>query len=466
MNKVLQVIQENYVTIIILAIAVTGVLFFVSCKGKKAIKEPVISKVNNPEWSKDANIYEVNIRQFTPEGTFKAFEDHLPRLKDMGIDILWLMPVHPIGEKNRKGSLGSYYSVKDYLDVNPDFGTMEDFKSVVNKAHELGMYVILDWVANHTAWDNKLIEDHPEWYSVDSAGNMVSPYDWTDVADLSFDNEALRDYMKNALVFWVKEANIDGYRCDVAEMVPTDFWNSVRPELEKIKPVFMLAEAEKPEHQIEAFDMSYGWEMHHIMNKIAKGEYNANDLENVLIKSDTLFPGNSYRMYFTSNHDENSWNGTEYERMGDGVKAFAALIFVVPGMPMIYSGQEAGLDKRLLFFEKDTISWDNLEMQEYYRALINIKKRNPALWNGKYGGSWERISTINDEAVFAIFREKEDNKVLGIFNLSDTMQTINLKGKNYTGDYVDMLSGEPASVSKNLEFNLQPWEFFIFANNK
>ncbi|MDZ7741384.1 MAG: alpha-amylase family glycosyl hydrolase [Bacteroidota bacterium] len=327
-----------------------------------------------PEWSRDDVIYEVNIRQYTPEGTFKAFEEHLPRLKEMGVDILWLMPVHPIGEKNRKGSLGSYYSVKDYLAVNPEFGTKEDFRSLVGKAHELGMYVILDWVANHTAWDNVWVEEHPAWYVKDSSGNFISPFDWTDVIKLDYDNAGMRRAMKDALLYWVKEENIDGYRCDVAGEVPIDFWNEASAELYAVKPVFMLAEAELPEHHEKAFNMSYAWEMHHVMNEVAKGNENANKIQEVLDKNMARFPQGAYRMYFTSNHDENSWNGTVYERMGDAAETFAALTYVLPGMPLIYSGQEAGLDKRLLFFEKDSISWDEMKLLDFYTRLNEIKE--------------------------------------------------------------------------------------------
>lgn len=267
-----------------------------SCQNKDKKNTVDTEGVTHTEWSKNAIIYEVNVRQFTPEGTFIEFEKHLPRLKEMGVDILWLMPINPIGKKNRKGSLGSYYSVKDYKAVNPEFGNMDDLKNLVKKAHDLGMYVILDWVANHTAWDNKMIVDHPEWYTKDSAGNFVSPFDWTDVVDLNYENKALRDYMTGALKFWVEEADIDGYRCDVAGMVPVEFWDRARAELDKIKTVFMLAEAEEVKHHKNAFDMSYAWEFHHIMNEIAKGNKNANDAAEYFIKNDSVYPEDAYRM--------------------------------------------------------------------------------------------------------------------------------------------------------------------------
>lgn len=461
MKKSVKFISDSFK---LAALFVLAIFLIASCKNQPAetkTKENMKSSVIHPDWSKNANIYEVNIRQYTPEGTFKELEKHLPRLKQMGVDILWLMPVHPVGEKNRKGTLGSYYSVKDYKDVNPEFGTMEDFKSLVDKAHELGMYVIIDWVANHSAWDNQMIIDHPEWYTKDSLGNFVSPYDWTDVADLNYENPELRKYMTNALKFWIEESDIDGYRCDVAGMVPCDFWDSVRYELDKIKPVFMLAEAEEPIHHKNAFDMSYGWNLHHIMNEIANGNKNANDIESYFKKNNLSYPQNAYRMYFTSNHDENSWNGTVYERMGDAAETFAALCATVPGTPLIYSGQEAALNKRLEFFEKDTIDWKNYELADFYTTLLKLKKNNKALWNGKQGGNMIRVRTSNDKAVFAFVRTRDNDKVFAIFNLTDQEQIINLKCKDFIGDYTDVFTGQKTSFAKGEKVNLEPWEFII-----
>ncbi len=437
-------------------------MFLFSCQNIDKKSTEKTDGFTHVEWSKDAVIYEVNVRQFTPEGTFDAFEEHLPRLKEMGIDILWLMPIHPIGEKNRKGGLGSYYSVKDYKAVNPEFGNMNDFVKLVDKAHELGMYVILDWVANHTAWDNKMIKDHPEWYTKDSLGNFISPFDWSDVVDLNFENEALQDYMIGALKFWIEEANIDGYRCDVAGMVPVEFWDKARAELDKIKPVFMLAEAEEVKHHKNAFDMSYGWEFHHIMNEIAKGNKNANDAGNYFIKNDTVYPEDAYRMYFTSNHDENSWNGTEFERMGDAAETFAVFSFIIPGMPLIYSGQETALNKRLAFFEKDTIIWGEIELEMFYKNLIQIKKKNKALWNGTSGGKLIRINSSDNENVFAFVREKEENKIFAIFNFSAEIKDINLKGDKFIGEYLDVFSGEETRFSVNEIFVIESWAYSVF----
>jgi glycosidase len=343
---------------LLLMFPVMFMIFLSSCASPK--KEAPVSQapqsfVVHPEWSRNATIYEVNIRQFTLEGTFNAFSEQIPRLKKMGIDILWLMPVAPIGEKNRKGSLGSYYSVRDYKAINPEFGTLDDFKKVVEKAHQEGMKVIIDWVANHTSWDNPWITEHPDWYTKDSLGNMISPYDWTDVVQLDYTKKDVWNGMVDVLKYWIRETDIDGYRCDVAWKVPVEFWDFARTELDKVKPVFMLAEAEIPQYHTRAFDMTYAWELHHLLNSIAQGKKNVRSLDSLLIRQDTLFPADAYRMLFTSNHDENSHKGTEFERMGEGSICMAVLTATLPGMPLLYSGQESAFNKRLRFYDKDTI---------------------------------------------------------------------------------------------------------------
>lgn len=444
------------------------VLFFVlaACSGpQKKVpvqKEPPQSSVVHPEWSRYATIYEVNIRQFTPEGTFQAFTAHIPRLKKMGVDILWLMPIHPIGEKNRKGTLGSYYSVRDYKGINPEFGTMDDFKQLVGKAHAEGMKVIIDWVANHTSWDHPWIEDHPEFYTKDSLGRIVSPFDWSDVADLNFDAPGLQDAMTDALKYWVKEADIDGYRCDVAGMVPVEFWDKARAELDMIKPVFMLAEAEEPQHHIRAFNMSYGWELHHILNDIANGKKNANAIEEFYAKNDTLFPRDAYRMLFTSNHDENSWRGTEFERMGPASVCMAVLTATLPGMPLVYSGQESAFNERLRFFDKDTIDWKDYRLEPFYRKLFGLKHAYQPLWNGNWGGKMQRIGTTADSSVFVFMREKEGDRVMVLTNLSPEVREFSLKGKTFAGDYKEWFSEEIAKFRKGEIVRLKPWEYIIY----
>lgn len=424
------------------------------------------SGISHPDWSRNAVIYEVNIRQYTPEGTFNAFEPHLPRLRQLGVDILWLMPVHPIGELNRKGSLGSYYSVKDYKAINPEFGTMEDLKSLVREAHEMGFHVILDWVANHTAWDHPWMQEHPEWYTRDSLGKVVSPFDWTDVAALDFDDKALWDEMVDAMRYWVVEADIDGYRCDVAGMVPTEFWNLARKELDRIKPVFMLAEAEVVEHHAAAFDMSYAWELHHIFNELAQGNKNANDLEEYFLRQDSVFPASAYRMTFITNHDENSWNGTVEERLGPAGPVMAVLSYTLPGMPLIYSGQEVGLNKRLAFFEKDEIDWQaGSATAAFYSELNGLKKNTQALWNGIYGGRMERVTTTHPEKVFAFTRTGADGLcVLVLANLSNEPVRVVPEGDLNLVGYTDLFTGEELYFGKERSLELSPWDYRVYVH--
>jgi glycosidase len=415
------------------------------------------------EWTKDAVIYEVNIRQYTEEGTIEAFMPHMERLKEMGVDILWVMPIHPVGEKNRKGSLGSYYSVKDYKAVNPEFGTFEDFTAMVMKAHNLGMKVMLDWVANHTAWDHVWAYTNPEYYTKTEEGEFFSPYDWSDVIELDYDNREMRDSMIDALAFWVREAKIDGYRCDVAGLVPTDFWDEARAALEQIKPVFMLAEDEdNPDLLRYAFDMNYAWKVHHLMNRIVKKEASPADLISHFHWNDSLFGHQHYRMNFITNHDENSWNGTVFERLGDGVEAFAVFSFMIPGMPLIYSGQEAGLDKRLRFFEKDTINWSNIRYQEFYTRLIGFKKSHSALHNGRFGAPMEILPTQVPDQLFAFVRKNHEGTIVSVFNFSDKPATGTILNRHdLHGDYTELFSGERVALDQGIQLSFPAWGYKV-----
>ena len=412
------------------------------------------------EWAESSIIYEVNIRQYTPEGTFNAFVEHIPRLKELGVDILWIMPIHPIGEKNRKGSLGSYYAVKDYKAVNPAFGTMEDFQSLVEQAHLHDMKVLIDWVANHTAWDNIWIEQHLDWYAKDSTGNMYFPADWSDVVQLDYSVEALHDGMIDALKFWVEEANIDGFRCDVAGMVPVEFWEKARIALDDIKPVFMLAEDEHTYELMEnAFDMNYAWHMHHIMNEIAKGEDDVNDLVEYFERYDTVFPKATIRMNFITNHDENSWNGTISERMGEGSNTFAVMSYTIPGMPLIYTGQEAGLAHRLEFFEKDEVDWSDESLYPFYKSLAGLKKENDIFWNGTAGGDMEILDSGHDK-VFAFKRYNTTNEAFVILNLSGEEATIAIP-EGMAGAYKEYFAGETQVFNAGEPMTLAPWAYKV-----
>lgn len=418
--------------------------------------------ISAPEWSFNKTIYEVNIRQYSQEGTFKALENDLPRLKDLGVGILWLMPIHPIGEVNRKGTLGSYYSVKDYYDVNPEFGTKEDFRSLVQTAHAMGFYVILDWVANHTAWDNPVAMSNPEFFEKNEAGEFIPPRgtDWDDVIQLDYNNDATWDYMIDALKYWVEEFNIDGYRCDVADMVPTPFWNRARAELDQIKPVFMLAEAENPEHHFHAFDMSYSWRMHHLFNKVAQGDESPSVIFDYISEDRSRFPSGAFRMNFTSNHDENSWNGTVFERMGDAVEVFAVLSGTMEGMPLIYNGQEAGMSKRLEFFEKDPIDWADHRLFHIYSKLNWLKATNEALFNGSKGGEMHMIDSDN-EFLFAFYREMNNQKVITILNLGPENITIQMEHPTLSGTYTNLFTNEVEELAGSVQINLSGWDYKV-----
>lgn len=429
--------------------------------------------VSHPDWTESAVLYEVNIRQYTPEGTLYAFQQHLPRLQSLGVDVLWLMPVFPVGEMHRKAGqdkliheiedpkerekiMGSYYSTKDYFSVNPDMGTLDDLKALVEEAHKLGMRVILDIATNHTAWDHPWVSEHPQYYTRVKTGEtpwnpdwmaqhpefyesimslgMTYPIDpgetdWWDTADLNYENEDLRKEMKNVLKYWVEVADIDGYRCDMAGMVPCDFWNNIRTSLDSIKPVFMLAEDEENYCLMEhAFNSNYRWELHHLMNSVAQGDKSAEDIRKYFLKEDSIFDPAIYRMNFITNHDENAWKGPEIERMGDATEVFAMLTFTLPGIPLLYSGQEIGLDRRLTFFTKDEIVWKESKWEGFYRKLISLQKENEALWNGNYGGEMNMFETTALKNVLAFSRLKGENEVFVFANLGN--ETVSLPAPN------------------------------------
>lgn len=426
-------------------------------------------EVKNPEWVKNATIYELNIRQFSEEGTFKAVEKQLPRLKKMGIDIIWLMPVQPIGKINRKGTLGSYYSVKDYLDVNPEFGSKKDFQNLVNAIHKQGMYVILDWVANHSSWDNELVKKHPEWYIKSREGKFQStPWrDYDDIIDFDYSQPGLRQYMTDALKFWVKEYGIDGYRCDVASFMPLEFWENARKELDEIKPVFMLAEAEDKELHRKSFDATYNWTLWNYLHEIAMGKKNAENLAGGYIAEHvSIFPKEGIRMNFIDNHDKNSWEGNQYKNFGDALKPAIVFTAMMDGMPLVYSGQEAGLNRSLQFFEKDPIVWKKHEFEEIYTKLFSLKHKNQALWNGKWGGEMVRIKNDKMNEVIAFVREKNGEKVISIFNLSAKNVDVNLDTSFDTGTYTNLFTEEKETLSKNTHLQMKPWEYLVLHQSK
>jgi len=421
------------------------------------------------DWSNNRVIYEVNVRQYTNSGTFSEFETHLDRLKDLGVGILWFMPVHPIGFVNRLGTLGSYYSVKDYYDINPEFGNLDDFKALVDSVHAEGMYVLMDWVGNHTSWDNSLTITHPEWYITDDDGNFVPPpgTNWTDVIQLDYSEPGLRAYMIDAMKFWINEADVDGFRCDAISFMPLDFWITAIAELKSLKPeILMLAEDDGTEYQSAGFDMTFAWGYHGfgqgILNNIIAGTSTANALNSYVIQESNNYLSSHYRMYFTSNHDENSWFGTVFEQFGDAAEIFAVLTSTFRSMPLIYSGEEAGLDHRLLFFDKDEIVWQQHPFADIYKSLFNLKKVNKALWNGDDGAEPQRINTNNQPAIYAFVREKDNSKVLGIFNLTGSEQTFTLFGSLYSGNYKNVFASDSIYFSENTVVTLPGWGYEVY----
>ncbi|HEY0956490.1 MAG TPA: alpha-amylase family glycosyl hydrolase [Roseateles sp.] len=412
--------------------------------------------VQHPDWARNATIYQINTRQFTPEGTFKAAEAQLPRLQQLGVKILWLMPIHPIGDKHRKGSLGSPYAVKDYLAVNPEFGTLTEFKQFVVAAHQLGLKVILDWVGNHTAWDNLLVNRHPDWYDRDEHGGFrPTPwYDWDDIIDLDYSKPQLRRYMTNAMLYWVRDVGVDGYRVDAAGLSPLDFWEQVAKELRAVKPVFLLAEWESRDLHARAFDATYAWTWWDAMKLIAEGRADATSLYPYYAWNRKFYPREAYRMLYTTNHDKNAWEGTEQEIFGAATQAATVLSFISEGMPMVYNGQEAGLAKRLAFFERDPIVWRNDAPEgALLKRLIALKKRHKALWNGADGAVMEPVANSAPKQVFSFVR----GNVLGVFNLSAKPVEVRLKGDRHVGRFTDFNDGAALTLQDGSALSLPAW---------
>jgi len=420
-------------------------------------------KDTHPAWSYQSTIYEVNLRQYSSDGNFKAFERSLPRLKDMGVDILWFMPINPIGVKGRKSKttdLGSYYAVKDYYAVNPEYGTMDDWRDLVKKAQGMGFKVILDWVPNHSSPDNPWIHDHPDFYEKDSLGNPRIPYDWSDTRQLNYKNPELRDSMMAAMEFWINQTHIDGFRCDVAWHVPDDFWKEAISRFRKIKPLFMLAEGDQPNLNVDGFDATYAWSVMNIAYGINSGKTTVFQLDSVIRYNDSIFPKNSFRMYFTTNHDENSFNGTEFEKFGSGYKTFAVWAFTMgKSIPLIYSGQEEPNQKRLKFFIKDTIQWSKYQLASFYKTLTTLRRSTPAL---SADASFIKLKTGADESVFAYLREKDGHKLLVILNFSGQSRQFKIADDQINGHGVNVFEGKEQNLNQNQVFYLKPWDWQVF----
>lgn len=465
----------------LLSLVLGASAIFAGCSHKATAPESASAQgAAHAPWSANAVIYEVNTRQYTDSGTFSEFARHIPRLAELGVDILWFMPIHPISELNRKGGLGSYYAVADYKGVNPEFGDLDDFRAVVDSAHAAGMKVIIDWVPNHTGCDNPWVTEHPEYYRLNDDGQMYGPFDWTDVYQLDYSKPELRLAMIDAMQYWIREAGIDGFRCDVAGMVPVDFWNAARDSIQSAageRPVFMLAEATEPELTEHAFDMAYNWPMKDLFSEIAatSGQYTfakegeqprtfpvktAAAIDSLINLQSTQYPADAFLMNMTSNHDLNSWEGTEFERLGIYAPAFAALTYVLPGMPLIYTGQETAMDRALEFFVKDTPpQWEPRHpVFDFYKKLNALRHSRPELASGVAGGS---VETWSDGGMFAIRRQKGDSATCAVVNFGTDTVAVELPDFMPAGT-MDVFTGEPASIMTSFA----PGQFQVLTSNK
>jgi alpha-amylase len=417
------------------------------------------------DWVRDTNIYEVNLRQYTSEGTFVAFSKNLPRLKDMGVEVLWFMPITPISQDKRLGSLGSYYACSDYQATNPEFGSLDDFKLLVKLAHSFGFKVIIDWVANHTGWDHRWTREHPEFYKRDSNGHFYDSNGWEDVIDLNYDSRDLRQAMVSAMAFWIKEADIDGFRCDMAMLVTIDFWKEARMVLDAIKKLFWLAECEDIPY-LEVFDALYAWKFLHKMEAFCKAAIGIPGLDDTLEEYDRNFPPTALNLFFTSNHDENSHNGTEYERLGDAAKVFSVLCCTWNGLPLIYSGQEMPNYKRLRFFDKDPIQWTGqYELHDFYKTLLNLRKKNPALAAGNSAVSSFRLQGSLGQSIFGLLRRNGACEILVMLNLSPNLSSFDLTDPQLKGVFKNSFTQQTLDVEFQKTIDLESWGFRVFEKN-
>lgn len=416
------------------------------------------------EWIRDAVIYEVYLRSFSKEGSMKALERRIPELKEMGVTVIWLMPIHPVGKLHRKGTLGSPYAVQDYYAINPEFGTLEDFRSLIRTIHRHGLKIIIDLVANHTAWDSRLMNEHPDWFTRDESGKVIAPNDdWTDVADLDYSRQELWTYMIEMMNYWVRDIGIDGYRCDVSELVPTEFWNRARKELDSIKPVMMLSEGTLPEHHVEAFDLTYAWNFYDLLSNVISGSGSVGMFEELLERESYKFPKGSLRLRFNTNHDKNAWEAPAVEKFTPaGAKASAVLMFTFPGVPLIYNGEEVGNSKRLGLFEKIDIDWTkNRDFRDLYSDLARLRKTHAALRHGEY----KPLKNSDGEKVISFLRQSGSEKRLVVVNLSNRSReaTISLGGRA-NAKLNDLLAGRSVDVADGvISLTLRPFDFYVLA---
>lgn len=411
-------------------------------------------------WIVQGNIYEVNVRQYTPEGTFNAFAKHLDRLKGMGVQTLWFMPLSPISKVDRKGTLGSYYAVADYTAVNPEYGTLSDWKRLVNLIHTKGMKVLIDWVPNHTGGDNRWLTEHPDFFIKDSTGKAAVAQDWSDTRQLDYGNPVMQDSMIAAMRFWLVNTKIDGFRCDVAWNVPGTFWKRCIGELKKIKNVFMLAEGDNAYLPENGFDAVYPWKMFHAMTQVASGERTALTLDSVWEDMKKMYPANTIQLYFTSNHDENSWNKADYGVFPGAVHAPFAVFSqtMARSVPLVYSGQEEPVLRPIAFFEKDPIRFGKFMRAAFYRKLLTLRMKNPALAEN---ATFRKVDAGNNSALYAFVRERAGNKVLVILNLSAAEQEIMIKDRSLHGNPYNVFMGAKEKLSGKA-WKIEPWGYVVY----
>ena len=431
------------------------------------LNDPVLEKTT-ASWQDTCVLYEVNVRQFSEEGTFKAFEKHLDRLQDMGINTLWFMPIHPISETERKGTLGSYYAVDDYTAVNPEFGTMEDFQHLVDKAHKMGFKVIIDWVANHTGWDHEWITAHPDWYDRDENGEITFSYDWSDIAELNYDNYEMRAEMIKAMQFWIEEVGIDGFRCDHAIGVPASFWNAAVYKLKSVNSdIMMLAEVSAAQSLTKyAFDSCYNDNLYGQSLMIKGGVATATIQQGMELSSH--YVEGSFPMNYLDNHDKNSYEDSIVGRFGDTYEPLLALSFLAPGYPLIYTSNEQGYDHEIEFFEKDAVKWDEEpKYAEFIAELSALKTENPAIASSNRDLEFLEVS---DTHAFAFSRTSGADKVIYVANLftesiEDVAVTLPFENAkcvlSYDGETFDFEDKDMSAKDFDGK-SFKPYEFYIF----
>jgi cyclomaltodextrinase len=371
------------------------------------------------DWVRDGVVYEIYPRQFSPPGNFNGVTARLDELKELGVNILWLMPIHPIGQEKKKGTIGSPYAVRDYYAINPDYGTKEDFRRLIAEAHRRGLKVMIDIVANHTSWDSVMMKS-PEFYERDANGRITYPHDWSDVAELNYQNPELRRYMTEMLKYWIREFDLDGFRCDVAEEVPTDFWEDARAELDKIKPdIAMLAEGHKAELLVKAFDFDYSWPIHSALTNVLQGRARASDLREEWSREFNEWPTGALHLRFSDNHDERR----AIARFGEpGALAASALMFTLDGVPLLYNGMEVGDTTESgapALFEKLPIFWPiaqrRPEFPRFYKQMMALRRSSGALRRGTL--AW--LTNSDESRVLTYIRRGEGEEVTVAINFSN-----------------------------------------------